>query len=96
MEFPAFAKPGLKGLTRRVKDSRAKDMSNWPKFHRTLRVVTHEATLLSYLCVELETRRRPDIISRVFNRFQTVRRANEIAALQTVAPGAGYRNGRFV
>lgn len=71
-------------------------MTNWHKFQAMIREKHTTTFLVLLLMAELGTKNRPDFVSRIYRRFVTVRREEELAALWKIYPDAGCRAGKFI
>jgi hypothetical protein len=81
-----------------LEDSRdyALMISNWRKMQTSLAQSNTAVYVLFLLAAELGGKNRPDFVSRIYRRFATLRRAEELDELWALYPGAGCRDGKFI
>ncbi len=87
--YPTWLKPGVKH-TLEQKNKAIAASTNWIRLSREFPNLT-EKELLVVIVLELNNRKRPEIIGRTRNRFLKVRAQREVEELWAICPGAGIR-----
>lgn len=76
-------------LTDQNKDTKTEALSNWSYFHLILTGITDENEVLEYLLVEIQTKQRMHIISRLTSAYRRLCKLRETKDLEDFINGNG-------